>query len=298
MATIAKNTGNEINIFDLGTLLQFETHTWQARKGIPKEIRAKMTEETDWVSGYQRLIKSERLTPINSVITQVRNYIWNEISLSFPIKSVHFVSNDISEEADMKLRAYSKMLKKEVNIFAKDYDKWIKESEKTLKKDGLFNKEAYPMNVRNRYSIEWRWFDMTIPSGLTDEMYKVETDRIQAMMNETRHNCVIAMREGFGELVTHLSSTLNGKLNGEKRRVRPEALEKFDDFFNTFKYKNIFNDDQLQNMVSEAKSLLADVTPKDLRNDQSLEKLISHELNGLKEEITDATESYKRKLTF
>jgi hypothetical protein len=297
MAKIAKNNGNEINIFELGTLLQFETHTWQARKGIDKKIKAKMTKETDWVTGWKRLIKKERLTPINSVITQCRNYIW-DISLPFPIKSVNFVSNKVTEEADMKLRAYQKMLKKEVNIFAKDYDKWIKESEKALKKDGLFDKEAYPMNIRNRYYIEWRWFDMTIPSGLTDEMYQVETQRIKTMMEETRHNCVIAMREGFGGLVTHLADTLSGKLNGEKRRVRPEALEKFDEFFNTFKHKNIFNDDQLQHMVKEAQLLLADITPKDLRDDQSLSKLVSHELNGLKEEIENATESYKRKLTF
>ena len=196
MAKIAKNKGNEINIFNLGTLLQFETHTWQARKTIPKEIRQRMTEETDWVSGYQRLIKSERLTPINSVITSIRKYIW-DVSMPFPIKSVHFISNEITEEVDIKIRTYTKQLKKEVNAFAKDYDKWIKESEKTLKKDGLFNKESYPMNVRNRYYIEWRWFDMTIPSGITDEMYKVESNRIQAMMDETRHNCIIAMREGL-----------------------------------------------------------------------------------------------------
>ena len=298
MAKIAKNKSNEINIFDLGTLLQFETHTWQARKVIPKEVKERMTKEIDWVSGYKRLIKNERLQPINSVITSVRNYIWNEISLPFPIKSVHFISNQVTEEADIKLRAYMKMLKKEVNLFANDYDKWIKESEKALKKDGLFNKEDFPMNVRNRYLIEWRWFDMTIPSGITDEMYQVESDRIQTMMDETRHNCIIAMREGFGELVTHLADTMNGKASGEKRRVRPESLEKFNNFFDTFKYKNIFCDSQLQNMVTQAKDLLADVTPKDLRNDESLSKLISQELNGIKSEITNATETYKRKLTF
>lgn len=297
MAKIAKNKSNEINIFDLGTLLQFETHSWQARKGIPQAIKERMTKETDWVSGYKRLIKKERLQGINSVITSVRNYVW-DISLPFPIKSVNFVSNQITEEADIKLRAYMKMLKKEVDLFAKDYDKWINESEKALKKDGLFNKEDFPMNVRNRYLIEWRWFDMTIPSGITDEMYKIESDRIQTMMDETRHNCIIAMREGFGELVTHLADTMNGKASGEKRRVRPESLEKFNNFFDTFKYKNIFCDSQLQNMVTKAKDLLADITPKDLRNDQSLSKLISQELNGIKLEITNATETYKRKLTF
>ena len=297
MAKIAKNKGNEINIFTLGTLLQFETHSWQARKVIPKEIRERMTKETDWVSGYKRLIKNERLQPINSVITEIRNYVW-DISLPFPIKSVNFVSNEITVEADIKLRAYTKMLKKEVNLFAKDYDKWILESEKALKKDGLFDKESYPMNVRNRYFIEWRWFDMTIPSGVTDEMYQVESNRIQKMMDDTRHNCIIAMREGFGELVTHLSDTMNGKASGEKRRVRPEALDKFEKFFDTFKYKNIFCDSQLQEMVAQAKDLLADVTPKDLRNDLSLSQLISTELNGIKEEITNATETYKRKLTF
>ena len=298
MAKIAKNKGNEINIFDLGTLLQFETHTWQARKSIPKAIRERMTKETDWVSGYRRLIKKERLQPINSVITSVRNYIWDEVSLPFPIKSCHFIANGITDEVDIKMRAYQKMLKKEVNIFAKDYDKWIKESSKALKKDGLFDKEAYPMNVRERYWIEWRWFDMVIPSGVTEEMRQVEADQFQSMMDETRHSCVIAMREGFGELVTHLTDTLNGKLDGEKRRVRPEALEKIDKFFETFKYKNIFNDNQLQGLVIQAKDLLSDVTPKDLRNDQSLTKLIHNGLNDITEELVSSTETYKRKLTF
>jgi dGTP triphosphohydrolase len=198
----------------------------------------------------------------------------------------------------MKLRAYSKQLKQVVNEFAKDYDKWIKESEKALKKDGLFDKEAYPMNVRERYWIEWRWFDMTIPSGVTDEMYKVESNRIQAMMDETRHNCVLAMRNGFAELINHLTDTLSGKLDGEKRRVRPEALEKIDKFFETFKYKNIFNDNQLQNLVVQAKDLLSDVTPKELRNDQSLTKLIHSGLNDITKELVESTETYKRKLSF
>ena len=180
----------------------------------------------------------------------------------------------------------------------KDYDKWIKESSKALKKDGLFDKEAYPMNVRERYWIEWRWFDMVIPSGVTEEMRQVEADQFQSMMDETRHSCVIAMREGFGELVTHLTDTLNGKLDGEKRRVRPEALEKIDKFFETFKYKNIFNDNQLQGLVIQAKDLLSDVTPKDLRNDQSLTKLIHNGLNDITEELVSSTETYKRKLTF
>jgi len=298
MAKISKNKSNEINIFDLGTLLQFETHTWQARNSIPKSVKERMTKETDWVSGYRRLIKKERLQPINSVITSVRNYIWDDISLPFPIKSCHFISNEITEEADMKLRAYSKQLKKVVNEFAGDYDKWIKESEKALKKDGLFDKEAYPMNVRERYWIEWRWFDMTIPSGVTEEMYKVESNRIQAMMDETRHNCVLAMREGFSELVTHLTDTLSGKLDGEKRRVRPEALEKIDKFFETFKYKNIFNDNQLQGLVVQAKDLLSDVTPKELRNDKSLTKLIHSGLNDITKELVESTETYKRKLSF
>ncbi len=298
MAKISKNKSNEINIFDLGTLLQFETHTWQARNSLPKSVKERMTKETDWVSGYRRLIKKERLQPINSVITSVRNYIWDDVSLPFPIKSCHFIANGITEEVDMKMRAYSKQLKQVVNDFAKDYDKWIRESEKALKKDGLFDKESYPMNVRERYWIEWRWFDMVIPSGITNEMRQVEANQFQEMMNETRHNCILAMREGFGEIVSHLTDTLSGKLDGEKRRVRPEALEKIDRFFETFKYKNVFNDNQLQDLVGKAKDLLSDVTPKELRNDLSLTKLIHNGLDDITKELVESTETYKRKLSF
>jgi hypothetical protein len=106
------------------------------------------------------------------------------------------------------------------------------------------------------------------------------------------------MRNGFAELINHLTDTLSGKLDGEKRRVRPEALEKIDKFFETFKYKNIFNDNQLQNLVVQAKDLLSDVTPKELRNDQSLTKLIHSGLNDITKELVESTETYKRKLSF
>jgi hypothetical protein len=54
----------------------------------------------------------------------------------------------------------------------------------------------------------------------------------------------------------------------------------------------------LQNLVVQAKDLLSDVTPKELRNGQSLTKLIHSGLNDITKELVESTETYKRKLSF
>jgi Fe-S cluster biosynthesis and repair protein YggX len=298
---IAKGAANEVNIFDLGTLLHFETHSWQARKRLPQEQAKKISKkaEGEWVRANKILINRSHLQEINSVITAARNYVW-DISNEFPIKGIQFVSLKIAEEANNQLKAFSAQLSEKVAPFAAQYKKHINEAKIQLIKDGLFNKDDYPSpdEIASKFWIYWRFFDMVIPSGATDAVYKEESQRIKDLFTQTRTETILALRNGFAELVTHLSETMNGKAKGEKKRVRPEAIEKVMKFFDTFKYKNVFSDNELDALVTQAKDLLIDVEPKDLRDDKSLAKLVSEELGDIKEQLDDSIETFKRKLTF
>ena len=298
---IAKGAANECNIFDLGTLLHFETHSWQARKRLDKEVVKKISKkaEGEWVRANKILINRDHLTEINSVITAARNYVW-DLSNPFPIKGINFIALEIAEEANQKLKEFSKELQKKVKPFIEQYSQHIDEAKLELEKDGLFNQEDYPnpVDIAGRFWIYWRCFDMVVPSGATDAIYQEETKRIQDLFKQTRTETILALREGFGDIVTHLAETMNGKAQGKSKRLRPEAIEKVMKFFETFQYKNVFKDSELNNMVTQAKELLIDVEPKDLRDDKALAKLISTEISDIKTQLDGSIETFKRKLTF
>ena len=295
------NNGDGINIFDLGTLLQFETHAWQARKRLPAMIAKQLNPNAmkAMVRANKDLIDKSHLQEINRIITDCRAFIWG-ITNPFPIKGIQFINNNTVPMAKEKLDGYNALLKKTVNEFTKQYTKFIKEAEKELGADNLFDPNDYPpvAEVRNRFSISYRFFDLSIPSNISNEMRKEETENFQKLMKQTQEMGVLALREGFGEIVTHLTDTLTGKLDGEKKRLHQDSIDKVGEFFKMFQQRNVFNDSELEKIIKDALLIIEDVDSVELRKDKDLVKLINDQLSGVKKELDGCIISYKRKVSF
>jgi len=290
---------DELNIFDMGTLLQFETHSWQARKNLPKKIASLLTPkaEKEWVRATKSLIDRSYLQDINSTISEARAFVW-EASLPFPIKGIHFIPNDRVNLIKDILEGYISKLKKDVNEFSKQYKKYIKEAESELGIYKYFDPSDYPTDIRSKFNISYRFFDLTIPSHINDDMRKEELGKFKKLMGETREMGILALREGFSEIVTHLTDTLTGKLDGEKKRLSPKAIGKIDDFFTSFQSKNIFHDTELESIIEKAKTIMEDITPEDLRTDIDLTKVVHKQLGEVKTELDKSIETFKRKVSF
>ena len=295
---ISENKVNEINLFDLGTLIHFETHTWQARKRLPKEISKILTpeEEGDWVAANKSLINKKHLANINAIISDARIFVWNNAN-PFPIKGIHFIPKIRVDIVKKKLDQCILQLNNEVNKFEKEYEQHIIEAEKILSPHGLFNPMDYPTNIKNRFSITYRFFELVIPSKLTDEMYEEEQQKFVDLANETRNMGILALREGFAEIVTHLTDTLTGKLDGENKRIRQEAIDKFEEFWSIFQSKNIFKDNELEKIIKNAKEIMEGVDKDELK-DKDLAKLVNEEMLKVKDEIDSSIISFKRKISF
>lgn len=297
----SKVSTNGLNIFDLGTLIQFETHAWQARKRLPSQVAMKLAPNAvkNMLRANKDLVDKSRLQDINKIISDARNYIWT-VANPFPIKGIHFVNMEIVPTVKDTLDGYNKLLKKAVNAFVKEYEKYIDEAETNLSPDNLFNPSDYPSktDIRNRFSISYRFFDLTVPSHITNEMRKEETDNFKALMQQTQEMGVLALREGFAELVTHLTDTLTGKLDGEKKRLHQDSITKIIDFFETFKARNVFNDTELEKIINDAILIVGDVDSAELTKDKDLTKLINDQLKTVKGELDKSIVSYKRKVSF
>jgi|PlaIllAssembly_1097288.scaffolds.fasta_scaffold04219_7 hypothetical protein len=293
---ISTGKSNEINIFNLGTLLQFETHCWQAVKRISKDKAKKYGKafEKGWMKANKNLIDRKKLDDIQSYISDARKLI-SSVSLPFPIKGIYFIPNDSVEKVNEGLSQIASGMLNSVDEFADHYNMYIEEAREESEE---FNEQDYPLDIKSRFGISWRFFEMTIPSSITNEMKAEENKRFNDLMQQAKHEAVLALRTGFAEIVTHLTDTLSGKLDGEEKRLRASSIEKVTEFFKEFQSKNVFNDSELESLIKKAKNVVRGVTPKDLREDEDLTKQIHKQLGEIKKELDSSTEKVRRRFSF
>ena len=291
----------ELNIFEMGTLVQVETSSWQARKQVPKEITQKITPESkrNLIRANKDLIDRDHLKRLNSIITNTRRFV-SDVSNPFPIKGLHFVSAKVIDLVTMKLDEFKTQLAMEVDLFLKEYESYKSEVKQELNKYKLYDERDYPSEkeIRESWTISYRFFDLSIPKHITNELRQKEEDEFKKLMNETKELGILALREGFNKIVSHLVGTLQGKLKGEGNRLHQEAIDNVYNFFKTFENRNVFNDTQLEKLIKDAQNILEGVTTDDLKSDDSFAKILTNELEKVQKETDKCVSSFKRKLSF
>jgi hypothetical protein len=291
---------NEIDLFSLGTLIQLETHAWRASKKLPKDIAAKISTEkrNDWVRATKNLINREHLSEIYSKITQARAIIENAAN-PFPITGVHFLHYDRVQEVNnalLKLKADLDELKKE---FAKNLAAYIQEAREILEPDGLFNQQDYPVEIEKSFSIGWRFFTLSVPTQLKEDIKQQESMGFSKLMEETQKLAVQTLRNGFADIINDLTSTLSRKMDGEKKRMNQGKIEKVAEFLETFKRKDLFGDKDLEELIVKANDLMDGLSFKDLRKDADLSAVLNAELTDIKTVLNGMVEPInKRTVSF
>jgi hypothetical protein len=129
-------------------------------------------------------------------------------------------------------------------------------------------------------------------------MQAEESANFKALMEQTKEMGILALREGFADIVNHLTTTLQGKVEGENKRLRQNSIDKISQFFKSFQSKNVFEDTELENIIKDALLIIEDVDSSELRKDKELTKIISKQLGEVKKELDKSIITYKRKVSF
>ena len=296
--SISSGKENEINIFNLGTLVQFESHSWLAVKRLPKDVAKNIDPEIEvgWVKGNKNLVNRGSLSEINACITEARDLI-NRYSLPFPIKSIAFIPKDKVMELDEGLKRVRDKLAETVDDYMVfHYEREKEKAKRTLKH--LWDNVDYPSDLRKEFSISWRFFEMVIPPGISEEIKQEESDKFKALMEETKQMGILALREGFAEIINHLTDVIQGKLDGEARRIRNDALDRVQQFFTEFKSKNVFGDSELESLIAKANNIVKGVSIDSVKSDAQLAAKINDGLKVIGKELDKSTEKIRRKFTF
>lgn len=289
----------EIDLFNLGTLCHFESHKWTAVVRLPKEVAARISakKQEDWYRATKNLIDRSHLTEIYSIITQARNLVY-AFSTPFPLESVHFVAIDNVQKINEGLTELKSKLTDAVAEFELHYPKYKREAREILEPDGMWNKADYPDDIAKKFSIHWRFFDLSIPAQLSDELKKQEQEQFNSLLEETKNLGIHALRKAFMDIIADLHDTLSGKLDGEKKRLNQGKLDKVAEFLNTFKMKNVFNDAELERTILDAQNMVEGIEYTDLNKDKELSAMMVEEMAKIKGQLEGMVETYERKISF
>jgi len=119
---------------------------------------------------------------------------------------------------------------------------------------------------------------LDVPNGksgiLSPEIYEREKEKFIQTMEEARTMAIESLREEFGSMVERITERFTQSGNGKPKVFKNATVESFYEFFETFKERNIFRDEQLDELVNRAQAVLGGVSAESIRTNADLKENI------------------------
>ena len=283
---------NHKDIFQKACLIQLSSSVWMGSRMLEQGIMQQIG-QSEWLKGRKFLVNPELLGPIKTSVHQARNTVQKH-ALPFPITSLYLTPKESLGVIDEALQGFRDSFWMKVNDFVDQYDLAREEAQKVL--GDLFNEADYPEDISKKFKFEWRFLALELPKKskiLSPEIYKREKEKFEAMMEETRQMATEALAGELGEIVQQLVDRLNG--NGKAKSINSAMLNKMRDFLDAFETKNLFDDEKLNEIVTQAHSVIDGISPYGLKYNEVMRKRITDSMSDLKETVNDIIEDLPRR---
>jgi len=285
------------NIFEKGCLVQLSISKWGGVKKINDNQLAEMIETHEWLTATKKLVDPESLKPICKVGNAARTYL-TSISLPFPIQGMVFIPKEMITRVDQRLEEFKGEFSQTVDSFLRDYDK-LRETA-TVYLGDLFNEIDYPVRVEKKFSFAWRFIILDVPNGksgiLSPEVYEREKEKFIQTMEEARSMAIESLREEFASMVERITERFTQNGDGKPKVFKNATVESFYEFFETFKERNIFRDEQLAELVGRAQAVLGGVSPESIRTSDHLKETIRTGMAEIENAMSVALARPRRKI--
>jgi len=285
------------NPFDKGCLIQVSARMWGATRKIPSSHVEKMGAGSEWLNANKKLVDPKALRPVSNIVCNAKNYL-AKVSLPFPIQAMVFVPKEMINSIDYHLDQYKAQFEDAVEKFKSSYP-YLRENA-IIHLGELFNESDYPVDISSRFSFSWRFLTLNVPNGntrlLAPEVYEREKQKFIETMDEARQMAIEALRVEFSDLVKRMTDRLSTNPDGKPRIFKNGTVNNFYEFFETFKQRNIFEDNDLKELVTQAQAVLNNNSADDIRSNGQLKEQISQELNAIDVNLEELLAAPRRRI--
>jgi len=285
------------NLFEKGCLVQVSSSVWRATRKIDPGLLPEAPASPEWLSATKKLIDPQALKPINEVVNSARTYLAG-VSLPFPLPGMVFVPREMIGRVDERLQSFKAGFGGAVDNFVADYQRLRELAQVHLGE--LFNELDYPVDITRKFDFAWRFIILDVPNGktgvLAPEVYEREKEKFIQTMEEAREMAVASLREEFGSLVKRLTERFTTGPDGKPKVFKNTTVDSFHAFFETFKERNIFRDQELAELVDRARAILGGTSPDSLRSDARLKDRVRSGMAEVETAMADILARPRRKI--
>ena len=268
--------------------------TWLGvRKTLSREQREQAAEsfgaEGQYLSAAKKLLDTGH--PAFKAVTAIRTRAiayWRAVSLPYPEPGIRLIRQDRIEAFDQQLGDLRQELVDAVVQLNGRYGELKNGARDRLGR--LFDPADYPPDLKDMFTIEWDYPSVEPPQYLLElkpELYEQEKSRILARFEEAVTLAEEAFTADFAKLVDHLRERLSGNDDGTPKTFRDSCIDNLKEFFNRFRALSVRSDPQLEELVEQARNLVAGVGPQDLRDSQNLRQHVHAQLGAMQSALDE-----------
>jgi hypothetical protein len=215
----------------------------------------------------KRLFDCPQFKAIANFDAEISRYL-ESVCLPFE-KSIHLCPLPMLQQVDTRLKEFAGKRPELVEAFVAVYPALCDQAPNRFR--ALHDpRDFLPVDrVRSAFSFTWRYVSFGVPEKLREiapELWEEERNKVAQLMTEAATEARQVMRVAMAELVQHLADRLQDREDGKPARLHKTAVSKLLEFLDTFDFRNVANDEELKRLVDQARSLMQDVSVKDLKS--------------------------------
>lgn len=283
------------NMFREASLLQLTATCWQLDKKLPQSMLADVG-NVDFLRGRKLLLAPDSTALIKQHIGKARNYL-RKISLPFPIKGCVLVPKKLIPEIQEHLKEIEWHYNSAVEDFLYWYPQTVKDAKESLGE--LFDECDYPTQeaVKNKFRFQWRYITIgpSVSRVLPPSIYKEEVKKFRELMEQARSEAITALREECVDLVTNIADKLQNHDDGRPRRLRDAAVENLKQFLDNFSNRNIFEDEQLSELVEQCRGIITNTNANAIRGNTQVREEVHLQMEKILAGIDASLEDLPRR---
>ncbi len=243
--------------------------------------------ESQYISMGKRIVDTKHASW--KKMTGIRRRIvgeWKNATLPHPEVGVRLIKRDDIDAFTQRLDVLRNELKEAEQELNAHFDEIRLQAQQRL--GDLYDESDYPRTLVGWFDVTWDFPSVDPPEYLqtiNPSLYRQECERIQNQFTEAVHLAENAFLNEFSKLVAHLTDKLAGASDGKPKSLRDTAVTNLREFFERFQNMNIGSSEELDAMVEEAKRIVGNVTPDQLRDNETLRTQVSGQLQTLRSDL-------------
>lgn len=274
------------------------------RPGLRRKVRATEVEvdaDREMVHVSKDIIECEQFGAITKFDSRTRDHMESRCLPSQLKRGVYLLSFDLIEEVDDWLENRVAERQDVVDAFLVVYPSLVHEVQFRLR--ALYQANDYPTveELGAGFYMRRRYFTYATPGKLATisrAIYDKEQAKAKAEWQAALDEAKLVLRGFAAEFLDHMVMKLTPGIDGKKKVLHASTLERLKDFCDTFPKRNIAEDRQLEEVISQARLALEGVSLFDLRKNDAIRDMVRDRLEPLKAEVGSMVTTVKRSLLF